>query len=180
MKKQTRPSKEQVQEMLADGTLIEQFQNMVYSIAHKMVLLHKNERFDELVSEGFWGIVRYAPKYDPKKSGLSTWIYKCAWGQMKTFCIDPKTHRHIPTDFTSPIFEVEAKESWFPKLLRELNDDAKLLVMSAIEAPNELNSIVRERAPKASKEALLQYAVDTLGWDANRINLAWSEVAECL
>lgn len=179
-KNETRPAVKDVVKMLESGELVERYQDMVYDLAHKMAAQHPNERFDELVAEGYWGLMEFVPKYDPRRASINTWVYKCIWGSMKTFCINPKTHRHIPTDMTDPVFEVEAKEPWLPSLLRELNEDAKLLVIAALEAPGELAYIIRDRAPSSSRYALCNYMKNTLGWNDNQLNTAWMEVAECL
>ena len=180
MKKAARPTNEEVKDMMESGALITQFQDMIYRIAHNMRNTHPNENFEELVAEGYYGIALYVPGYDPEKAALSTWVYRSAWEQMKSMCINPKTHRDIPTDFTDPIFETPAHEPYLIGLFRELGEDAKCLIDTAIEAPGELQNVIRERAPKSSQRALREYMQTTLCWDDTRLSTAWLEVAECL
>ncbi len=180
MKIQSRPSQEEVQKMLADGSLIKQFKNMIFKIAHEMKAKHPNEDFEELVSEGYFGIMNYVPKYDPKKSELSTWVQKSAWGQMKNFCINVKMHRDIATEKDSSVFFHMEQKNWLPNFLRELSEDAHLLATATLEAPGQLNDVIRQTAPKTSQKALRRYMKDVLKWDNIRINIAWKEVSACL
>ena len=180
MKSSPRPSKEEVLEMLADGSLISQYERMVYYIAHNVLSAHPRENFDDLVSEGYLGIMLYVPNYDPEKADLSTWVYKSIWGRMKTYCTDPKSKRDIPTDFSDPIFEAEAEENWLLNFAQDLRDDARTLVQIVIDSPGELAEKIRPRAPGASAKALRYFASSVLGWTPGRINCAWKEIQDCL
>ena len=175
-----RPTKIQVEKMLKDGTLVKQFENMVYGLAHKMKAQFPNEDFDEIVSEGFWGIICMAPKYNPDKGAISTWLYKCIWGHMKNMCEHKGTHRHIPTDFTDPIFETASKGSWVSNFLNELSEDASFLARTALEAPKELQHILSDTAPMTSKKHLRKYMKNTKEWTEKRIEKTWGELEECL
>ena len=93
---------------------------------------------------------------------------------------NPKTHRHIPRDFQDPVFQRPSKESFFSSILKDLSEDAGVLVKAAIEAPGELKEAIRDTAPKGSQEALKKYMTQALGWPAKRLNHAWSEVSACL
>ena len=178
--KAPRPTREEVCKMLEDGSLIEQFQDMIYKIAHNMREAHLDEDFNELVSEGYWGIMEYVPRYDPEKAALSTWVYKSAWDQMKTFCIKPSRHRLVFTDPQDNIFVVKAQENWFSSFLKMVGEDAGLLARAAVEAPEELHHAVRERAPVGSKKALKSYMEENFGWGDVEFNKAIGELSACL
>lgn len=171
-----RPPLKEVLRMKDDGTLVEKYKNMVYKIAHDMRKVHPDENFNELVSEGWWGIMLYIDRYDPKKSTINFWIYKSAWDQMKTLCINPKTHRHIPTPPEDNVFERPEEEKWFPSLLKELTEDSILLVRAIVEAGSELDGILKERAPRSSAKKLKRYYTENFNWSKERMNRAWSEV----
>lgn len=173
-----RPSQEEVRKMVKDGSLFLNYQKMVFKIAHNLKKSHPIEDFDDLVAEGYLGILKHAPDYDPEKSSLCTWIYKSAWGRMKTLCIDPKTHREIPTDFTDPIYDQPVKSSVL-SFLKELSEDALFLISTTNESPGELFSVIRESAPATSRKALKKYMEYTIGWEIDRISNAWNEIAEC-
>lgn len=174
-----RPSNEKVIEMLESGEIVEQYKDMLYYIAHNLRKIHPRENFDELVAEGYWLMMKYAPRYDPKKSTLSTWMYRCLWGELKNYCINPARYRHIPTDFDDPIFMIPMRDSWFTKLMRDLEGDASTLVKIIINSPSEICDLIKKEAPKGSKKAIYQY-LKKQGWEVWRINRAWHEVKECL
>lgn len=174
------PNKEELQELYNSGELIKMHQKMILAIAHKIHKRYPAESFDELVSEGYWGIVKGIPKYDPEKSTITTWLYQMAYYQMLSFCTNPVTHRDIPTPEEDPVFERLEEESWLNGFLRRLSEDAELLVKAVIEAPEELKNIVRESAPKASCKFLRRYMRRKFHWDAERIEKTWEEVKLCL
>lgn len=180
--KMKRPTAIQLRTSLDNGSFFEHYEKMIFNIAHKMKKLHKGEDFDELVAEGYYGIASKAHEYDPTKADVSTWAYTIIWGRMKNLCINKATHRHVPTDFTEKKNDIVApvKDNWFATLVRELSEDAGLLVRAACEAPGELASVVRDTAPKKSRKALHKYLAKTLGWNKVRINSAWKEVELCL
>jgi len=177
--KKSRPTNAEVQEMIQDGSLVEQYQDMVYKIAHSMKNTHPIEDFDELVSIGWYWVIHRLRDYDPEKSALSTEVYNRAWRGMKSHCMSPKTHREIPTDLSDPVFHHPAEESWLSSFMRDLGEDARVLVNACIEAPAELVDILRPQAPKTSRRALRSY-MKKQGWDTDRLNLAWEEVSASL
>jgi len=174
------PNKEELQELYNSGELIRKHQKMILSIAHKVQKRYPAESYDELVSEGYWGVVKCIPKYDPEKAKITTWLYQAAYYQMLSFCTSPSAHRDIPTDDEDPIFERAEEESWLNGFLRRLSEDAEFLVGAVLEAPGELKNIVRESAPKASRTFLRRYMRRELQWDAERIEKTWEEVKLCL
>ncbi len=174
------PSKEEIQKLFESGELIRKHQKMILSIAHKVQKRYPSESYDELVSEGYWGVVKCIPKYDPEKAKITTWLYQAAFYQMLSFCTSPSAHRDIPTDDEDPIFERAEEESWLCSFLRGLSEDAEFLVGAMLEAPGELKNIVRESAPKASRKFLRRYMRRELQWDAERIEKTWEEVKLCL
>ena len=180
MTKETRPSKEDVQRDLADGTLIEKYQKMVFRIAHNMMKVHPAESFDELVAEGYWGILQWVPRYEPEKCSIDTWVYKSAWDVMKDFCRDPRRHRHIFVDPTTSEYTGIAKENWFTSFLWELSEDASILATTVVESPTELEHVIRETARITSRRALKEYMLKKYGWSRTRINNALREISECL
>ena len=174
------PNKEELQELYNSGELIKMHQKMILAIAHKIHKRYPAESYDELVSEGYWGIVKGIPKYDPEKSTITTWLYQAAYYQMLSFCTNPVTHRNIPTDDEDPIFERTEEESWLGSFLRELSEDAEFLVGAVLEAPGELKNIVRESAPKSTQKRLRRYMRRELQWDVERIEKTWEEVKSWL
>lgn len=174
------PNKEELQELYNSGELIKMHQKMILAIAHKIHKRYPAESYDELVSEGYWGIVKGIPKYDPEKSTITTWLYQAAYYQMLSFCTNPVTHRDIPTDDEDPIFERAEEESWLGSFLRELSEDAEFLVGAVLEAPGELKNIVRESAPKSTQKRLRRYMQSEMQWDVERIERTWEEVKSWL
>jgi hypothetical protein len=179
-KKIKNPSKRKIIQMMKDGSLSKQYENMIYNHAHKMIKMHPWANFDQLVAEGNMGLVSAAYRYDPKKGCLSTLMYKSIWGSMKNLCIDPRPSREVPMDVTDPVFAVEAREPWLPNFLRELGEDALLLVTSALESSLELKIIISETAPVTGQRAIKKYANKVLGWNPQRVNHAWKEISACL
>jgi hypothetical protein len=179
-KKIKNPSKKKVIQMMKDGSLSLQFQNMIYDQAHRMIKIHPWANFDQLEAEGNMGLVSAAYRYNPKKGCLSTLMYKSIWGSMKNLCIDPRPAREVPMDITDPVFAVEAREAWLPGFLRELGEDALLLVTSALESSQELKTIISETAPVTGQRSIKKYASKVLGWSPQRVGLAWKEINACL
>jgi len=175
-----RPTKKEVEKMLSNGTLIKQFEKMVYEIAHEMLKKYPDENYNELVSEGFWGIVNYVPKYNPEKAELSTWLYKAAWGYMKNFCSNPKTHRHIPTDFTGTKLEIIDGNTWAINFLKGLSEEASFLANTVIEAPMELAHVLSDSSPKTSRKSLRKYLKKNTDWSERKVKQTWEEISECL
>ncbi len=174
------PSKEEIQKLFESGELIRKHQKMILSIAHKVQKRYPSENYDELVSEGYWGVVKCIPKYDPEKAKITTWLYQAAYYQMLSFCTSPSAHRDIPTDDEDPIFERAEEESWLCSFLRELSEDAEFLVGAVLEAPGELKNIVRESAPKSTQKRLRRYMQSEMQWDVERIERTWEEVKSWL
>jgi hypothetical protein len=172
-----RPSQKQVKEMLKSGTLIKQFEKMVYNIAHKMSKKYPDENYEELVSEGFWGIINYVPNYDPEKACLSTWMYKAAFGRMHYLCWNPKFHRHIPTGFKK--ISIVYEEPWSINFLRELSEEASFLARTVLEAPTELAHAL-DVTPRTSRRSLRRYLKKNTDWSEKKIKRTWEELSECL
>ena len=172
----THPTQDEVIAMLESGELITRFEKMIYKIVHGLLKVHPNEVFDELLSEAYWGIVQNAPKYDPAKARLSTWIYQAAYYSAKTYCINPKNKRYVPTELEDPIFERAEAESWLSGFLRGLGDDAEFLVAVILEAPGELGEILRDASPREIKRALKRHVKKTCGWTLPRWESACNEI----
>lgn len=174
------PSKEEIQKLFESGELIRKHQKMILSIAHKVQKRYPAESYDELVSEGYWGIVKGIPKYDPEKSTITTWLYQVAYYQMLSFCTNPVTHRDVPTPEEDSVFERIEEESWLNGFLRRLSEDAEFLVGAVLEAPGELKNIVKESAPKSTQKRLRRYMQSEMQWDVERIERTWEEVKSWL
>lgn len=170
------PPQEEVIKMLESGELITRFEKMIYKIVHGLLKVHPNEVFDELLSEAYWGIVQEAPKYDPAKARLSTWIYQAAYYSAKTYCINPKNQRYVPTELEDPIFERAEAESWLSVFLRGLGEDAELLITAILEAPGELENVIRNSPPRKSRRTLKKHMKKTWGWTLPRWESAWNEI----
>jgi RNA polymerase sigma factor (sigma-70 family) len=174
------PNKEELQELYNSGELIKMHQKMILAIAHRIHKRYPAESYDELVSEGYWGIVKGIPKYDSEKSTITTWLYQAAYYQMLSFCTNPVTHRDVPTPEEDSVFERAEEESWLGSFLRELSEDAEFLVGAVLEAPGELKNIVRESAPKSTQKRLRRYMQSEMQWDVERIERTWEEVKSWL
>lgn len=172
----TQPTQEEVIKMLESGELITRFEKMIYKIVHGLLKVHPNEVFDELLSEAYWGIVQDAPKYDPAKARLSTWIYQAAYYSAKTYCINTKNQRYVPTELEDPIFERAEAESWLSVFLRGLGEDAALLITSILEAPGELSEVIRDESPRKIRRAITKQLKRTLGYSTAKWNRAWQEI----
>lgn len=167
---------------LSTEEVIKKYQKMVYKIAHSLSRQH-GEDFDELVSEGYFAIIKAYPQYNPKKAKLSTWLYTCIWNAMKTYCINPKVHRHVPVDFEDPesgFSELPCKESWLSRVFREIGEEARAMIEIALEAPEELADEIRTSAPVSSGKALRAYMIDVMDWTPKKVEKIWREIQTCL
>ena len=170
------PNKEELQELYNSGELIKMHQKMILAIAHKIHERYPAESYDELVSEGYWGIVKGIPKYDPEKSTITTWLYQAAYYQMLSFCTNPVTHRDVPTPEEDPIFERAEEESWLSVFLRGLGEDAELLITAILEAPGELSEVIRNESPRNIRRAITKQLKRTLGYSTVKWNRVWQEI----
>ena len=101
-----------LKDQMNDGSYFAKYEKMIYKIAWKLKQQH-DEDIEELVSEAHFHLVRLADDFDEEKSSLCTWTYNTAWNKMKSFCISPKTHRHIPTDFLKEEYQdIPAQTNW--------------------------------------------------------------------
>ncbi|RLF30309.1 MAG: hypothetical protein DRN14_00200 [Thermoplasmata archaeon] len=163
----------------------EQYKEMIYNIAWKMAKQH-NEDFDELVSEGINGVMKYLPRYDSAKSSLCTWVYRSAWDEMKSYCINPKRKRHVATDFSDLTddndlaHQLPSTSSWIGDIMQEIGDEARALVKVVCEAPDELRKEIIRGKQERRAEALKAYMIDVLDWHPEKVNTVWREVSACL
>ena len=170
------PSKEEIQKLFESGELIRKHQKMILSIAHKVQKRYPSENYDELVSEGYWGVVKCIPKYNPEKAKITTWLYQAAYYQMLSFCTNPVTHRDVPTPEEDPIFERAEEESWLSVFLRGLGEDAELLITAILEAPGELSEVIRNESPRNIRRAITKQLKRTLGYSTVKWNRVWQEI----
>jgi hypothetical protein len=179
--KKMKPTPEELHEKVLSGEIIEEYKGLVVSIATRLNKLHPNENLQELIAEGYWGIFTWIEDFDPKKSSINSWAYKCAWGPMKTLCTKPKLHDMIPHEPASMVFEQPINsEPWLMSFFRELGEDAYLLARVALEAPGELSQIIQENNRRESRKAIKVHMKNTHNWDKSRLESAWQEIAECL
>lgn len=172
----THPTQEEVIAMLESGELITRYEKLIYKIVHKLLKAHPNENFDELLSEAYWGIMVQAPRYDPKRSSLTSWVFRASYFTAKTYCINPKTHRNIPTEVEDPVFDRAEPESWLTSFLRGLGEDAEFLITAILEAPGELGNVIRNSPPRESRRTLKKHMKKTWGWTLPRWESAWNEI----
>lgn len=181
MKKSSkRISRREALRKLKDGSLIREYQDMIYKIALDLNQTHPQESLDELVSEGFFALTSMIPRYNPKKAGLSTWLYQSVWSRMKNFCIDAKKNRHIYYEDGDPIFDGPDPTPWIMDVLQDLSDDAGEIVHTILNAPEALWGIFDEFSPKTSRKYLRRYMTKKWGGDQDRYLKAFEEITLCL
>lgn len=181
-KLKSKPTKAEVEAALSSGELITQFEEMIYKMAWNFSRRFQ-EDLDELVALGYFGIACFAKEYDPKKSCLSTHIYRIAWHRMSNHCRNKDRVHHTLIDFQDEErpFDVPAKaEFWLTRLCSEISDEAKALIQIVLEAPEELGDTLRTSAPLTSAKALRAYMIDALDWTPEKVDTVWREVELCL
>lgn len=66
------------------NTAIEKLTPMIYKMAHKYAKNHKAKDFDDLVQDGFEGLMKAYHKYDPNKGmAFSSFAYQWIWPHIK-------------------------------------------------------------------------------------------------
>ncbi len=156
--------------------------NMIMKIAHKLSNRY-SKPFDELLSEGVLGVFKKLPSWDPDRSSLCTYIYRCANFKMLDYCIKPQ--REIPMDTyhpgeDNPFIKKDTQPSWIQSLLNELTEEAQHLIKVIFEAPEELYEAIRPSRPKTSQKKLRAYMIDVLDWTSEDVKRAFKEVSQCL
>ncbi len=162
-----RPTVEQLKQMVEDGSLVKQYENMAYKIAHEIQGKHPQQNFEDLVQEGFLSILENLEKYDANRSTLSTWMYLTLWGQMKNVALRQEQYRHIfmdPKDmqgFSCMGF------SWISEILSNLSTDAQMTVQLILGPGHRNLKCLRNKLRKQ-------------GWNDEKINFIFQEIKSCL
>lgn len=75
----------------------------------------------------------------------------------------------------------EQKPSMVSKLFSDLGEEARLMVRTVLEAPNELKELITTgRGVRAAREAVRTYMIDELDWTTDEVDKIWSEIQEGL
>ena len=160
-----------------------EYGKMIMKIAHGLSKKY-NKPYDELLSEGMFGVLKKLPRWEPKRASLCTYIYRCSYFKMLDLCIKPL--REIPMDVYNPVeaknpfIQKEDKPNLFQKFLDELSEETRHLIKIIFEAPEELFEAIRPNKPKTSQKTLRNFMVDVMDWTTPDVNRAFAEVIECL
>jgi len=153
------------------------YNKMIMKIAHTMSKKF-NKPFDELYAEAMYHVLTRIQEWNPKRGGLCTHVYNCAYFHTWNYC---KPEREIPHESDNPTFvEQETKPNWFKNFLNELSEETQQLVKIIFEAPEELYETVKPNCPKLSKKAIRNYMIDAMDWDEIRIEKSFAEIRQCL
>lgn len=118
-----------------------------------------------------------------KKGACSptTWVYHLLHWQLTTYCTRKRPRYSVfsQADTDSRVAFVPAKTNWRERLMQNLGDDARAIVSTITSAPEELADILVPRRKKQARRAVTQY-LKKQGWDEQRVDRAWDEVAACL
>ena len=153
----------------------DQYGKMIMGIAHRISKKYPFE-YDELLSEGIFAVLKKLSKWDPERSTLCTYIYRCANFGMLDLCI--KSNHDIPTEIFEN--EIESKPNWFYNFLLEVSEETRHLVKIIFEAPEELYESIKPNHPKTSQKSLRTYMIDVFDWDNEQVERAFKEVSACL
>jgi hypothetical protein len=173
-----------------------QYLPMVYRMAGRFSRVY-GMPFQDMVDEGQSILGRLAATwdsgkfpFDPAKANATSWVYRNLFWDLTTLCSRACKNRAIP--FSSleredrPI-DLPSKSSWMDNLLREVGEDAKILLQTILDAPAEITEDVfgvlrgKDSTPYRSRRVdkawdVLQSYLVSCGWEPNRIDAAWHEV----
>lgn len=163
------------------------YEKMIKKIAHRLSKKYEKP-YDEVLSEGILEVFSKLKNWNPKRATLCTFIYLEAQGAMLTYCIKP--YKEVPIG----VYLVDEDENknhpflrkkynpntWIKKLIAELSEEARVLVNTIIESPEELYHAVKPSRPVRSKTALKNYLIDVMDWDSHKFERIFTEVAKCL
>lgn len=88
-----------------------------------------------------------------------------------------KTARIDTLEDDEEVIQIEAPNNWLENLYMELGEEAKALVKTAVEAPEELLSILAPKRPTASRKALKAYMIDVLDWSPSKVERVSEEIS---
>jgi DNA-directed RNA polymerase specialized sigma24 family protein len=109
--------------------------------------------------------------YDSSRSAFSTFCWKCVWRALLD-CSRKERNRSAAVTYDSDLSD-EAADTGFDLMvfLRELSDDANLVVHLVLESPKELGQMGIDS---------LRRVLRRKGWEANRIEGTFSEIRQSL
>lgn len=187
---------------LTDAQKVEifnQYQEMVYSMASKFSLKF-NVNYHDMIDEGMsilgalvtkWDAEGNSSKHDPAKSSRTSWVYRALYWDLTTVCTrtnqKARLFSTLRTEEQKPV-DMEGPVSWMEKLMRDLGEDAKILVRTIFMAPAEIVADIapgtKGKARKAVREYLLKHGTEVDGeqvpWSPERLDAAWEEVTVAL
>jgi hypothetical protein len=169
--------------------LFVQYLPMVKKLAWRFA--HGNPRhYQELLDLGEhtlgYALTKWAGSNDrcscggEKQINRTSWIYRnLRWGMLSHIrreCKRPTVA--LPKDGSTKLHSKPT--SWIQNLVMELGDDARTVVSLVLMAPAELAEEMEVRTCARARTALRTFLEEKLGWNDNRVETAWEEVAACL
>ena len=160
-----------------------QYENMFHSIANRIAGAGA-PMHDDLVQEGFLGVMEKLPSYDSTASSVSTWVYRVARFRMLDF-IRAGARNGPVLDVTDsgedekPGLALPARTSWLENLLTEMGDEAQALIHAILEAPEELAQITWRR-PAQGLQEVESYMIDAKDWRMVCFRRSCAEIRGCI
>jgi hypothetical protein len=117
-------------------------------------------------------------------AGECTWVYKHIYWPLLTYCT-----RARPTDIPFSVldgddgepFDHPAKPNRICNLLRELGEDARIVVDTIIHAPTEIaDDLDITSGCQRAKAAVARHLAETEGWFSFQIKAAFTEVGAAI
>ena len=161
-----------------------QYEDMIYKVAHQAMNKYGSTgvSFDEIVSESWMFVMKKMKHYDPKKSAKSTWVWTCAYYGAKNYCVNRLRKKEYSLcvnmsalDQHEEKWEPEAKR-WIDSLMEEIGEEARELVQTILEAPDELREVMSPTSPYKSNKAIESYMIDVLDWTRKDLLSARQEI----
>jgi RNA polymerase sigma factor (sigma-70 family) len=168
-------------------SLQKKYERMVYGLAWRFAKAY-GEDVDVLLQEAWLHVWERLADYDQNKGAqMITYIHMHAHSAMWDHCkrVAKYRHRHISD---ACLAESSSKPSggYLRKLIDEVSEEAKDLLMTVIHAPEELlhefakntnqKGILKNR--NRIKAAVTGYMTSALDWDEDDVDKKWEEIAK--
>lgn len=115
------------------------------------------------------------PKFDPEKASISTYTYTGAVRVLRN-----KLYKLKRTPHMEPLNDVGESEFDLNQLLRDLSEDAQLLVELVLEPPSELLLPIDGSITPTRIRRRLKGWLKNVGWTMRRVQEAIEEIREAL
>lgn len=181
--------------------LFKQYLPLAYKLAAKFAAAFPRIDAQDIQNEAVSTLALYTTKWDtnfnPARSGPLHYLYFNIYTELQTFCLRKQDRAKVFSAFSreggkndpQPVDWKARAEHWTERLFRNLGEDAKVVVQTILEAPEEIAQDLTRGARRGKQQeaalhraglAVMAYLEGTKGWAPHRVEAAWKEVGQAL